>query len=108
RAVDANFPVTVREAVLMGRGGAIGLWKRPGKAYLAIVGHALEDVGMEDYEDHPLGALSGGQQQRVFIARALAQHPQILLLDEPTTGIDPTTQHNVLGLLQRLEAEAHH
>jgi len=74
RAVDPYFPITVREAVLMGRSGAIGLWKRPGKADLAIVRHALEDVGMEDYEDHPLGALSGGQQQRVFIARALAQH----------------------------------
>jgi len=97
RAVDPYFPITAREAVLMGRAGAIGLWKRPGKADLEIVRHALEDVGMEDYEDHPLGALSGGQQQRVFIARALAQHPQILLLDEPTTGIDTTTQHNVLA-----------
>ena len=107
RAVDPYFPITVREAVLMGRAGAIGLWKRPGKADLAIVRHALEDVGMEDYEDHPLGALSGGQQQRVFIARALAQHPQILLLDEPTTGIDTTTQHTVLDLIQRLHEELH-
>src|SRR2546426_8855604 len=74
---------------------------------LAIVRHALEDVGMEDYEDHPLGALSGGQQQRVFIARALAQHPQILLLDEPTTRIDTTTQHTVLDLIQRLHEELH-
>src|SRR5438128_2525586 len=70
-------------------------------------GPALEDIGMEDYEDHPLGALSGGQQQRVFIARALAQHPQILLLDEPTTGIDTTTQHTVLDLIQRLHEELH-
>jgi len=107
RTVDPNFPITVHEAVLMGRSGAIGLWKRPGKADLAIVRHALEDVGMEDYDDHPLGALSGGQQQRVFIARALAQHPQILLLDEPTTGIDTTTQHNVLDLIQRLHEELH-
>src|SRR5437870_5434564 len=86
--------------------GVIGP-KGPGKADLAIVRHALEDVGMEDYDDHPLGALSGGQQQRVFIARALAQHPQILLLDEPTTGIDTTTQHNVLDLIQRLHEELH-
>jgi len=72
-----------------------------------IARHALEDVGMADYEDRPLGALSGGQQQRVFIARALAQHPQILLLDEPTTGIDTTTQHTVLELIQRLHEELH-
>jgi ABC-type Mn2+/Zn2+ transport system ATPase subunit len=105
--VDADFPITVHEAVLMGRAGAIGLWRRPGKADREVVRHALEDVGMAEYEAHPLGALSGGQQQRVFIARALAQHPQILLLDEPTTGIDTTTQHNVLELIQRLHHELH-
>ncbi len=107
RSVDPYFPITVREAVLMGRAGAMGLWKRPGKMDHEIVRHALEDVGMAEYEDHPLGALSGGQQQRVFIARALAPHPQILLLDEPTTGIDTTTQHTVLDLIRRLHQELH-
>ena len=107
RPVDPYFPITVREAVMMGRAGAIGLWRRAGKQDREIVRHALEDVGMADYDDHPLGALSGGQQQRVFIARALAQHPQILLLDEPTTGIDTTTQHTVLELIQRLHEELH-
>jgi len=107
RAVDPHFPITVREAVLMGRAGAIGLWHRPGKTDREIARHALEDVGMAEFEDHPLGALSGGQQQRVFIARALAQHPQILLLDEPTTGIDTTTQHNVLDLIQHLHGDLH-
>jgi ABC-type Mn2+/Zn2+ transport system ATPase subunit len=107
RFVDPYFPITVREAVLMGRAGVIGLWRRPGRQDREIARHALEDVGMAEHEDHPLGALSGGQQQRVFIARALAQHPQILLLDEPTTGIDTTTQHSILDLIQRLHEELH-
>ncbi len=107
KSVDENFPITVGEAVRMGRAGAIGLWKRAGRLDREIVRHALEDVGMADLENHPLGALSGGQQQRVFIARALAQHPQILLLDEPTTGIDTTTQHNVLDLIARLHQDLH-
>ncbi len=105
--VDPYFPITVQEAVLMGRAGAIGLWHRAGKSDREIVRHALEDVGMADVADRPLGALSGGQQQRIFIARALAQHPQILLLDEPTTGIDTTTQHNVLELIGRLHLDLH-
>jgi ABC-type Mn2+/Zn2+ transport system ATPase subunit len=105
--VDTHFPITVQEAVLMGRAGAIGLWRRAGKADREIVRHALEDVGMADVADRPLGLLSGGQQQRIFIARALAQHPQILLLDEPTTGIDTTTQHNVLELIERLHLDLH-
>jgi len=105
--VDTHFPITVQEAVLMGRAGAIGLWRRAGKADREIVRHALEDVGMADAADRPLGLLSGGQQQRIFIARALAQHPQILLLDEPTTGIDTTTQHNVLELIERLHLDLH-
>ncbi len=105
--VDPHFPITVHEAVMMGRAGAIGLWRRAGKQDREIARQALEDVGMGEYDEHPLGVLSGGQQQRVFIARALAQHPQILLLDEPTTGIDTTTQHNVLDLIQRLHQDLH-
>src|SRR5437773_4141608 len=105
--VDASFPITVEETVLMGRAGVIGLFRRPGKADREIVRQALEDVGMADFHDRALGALSGGQQQRVFIARALAQHPQVLLLDEPTTGIDTPTQHTILDLIQRLHEELH-
>jgi ABC-type Mn2+/Zn2+ transport system ATPase subunit len=105
--VDPNFPITVEETVLMGRAGAIGLFRRPGKIDRAMVRQALEDVGMAEFGARPLGALSGGQQQRVFIARALAQHPQILLLDEPTTGIDPPTQHNILALIQHLHRDLH-
>lgn len=103
--VDRNFPVTVLETVMMGRFGAMGLFKRPGKTDHDIALEALTHVGMEGHKDTALGHLSGGQQQRVFIARALAQQPKVLLLDEPTTGLDITTQHNVIELIEHLHEE---
>src|SRR5215472_8937908 len=103
--VDRNFPVTVIETVMMGRFGAMGLFKRPGKTDHDIALEALNHVGMEGHKDTALGHLSGGQQQRVFIARALAQQPKVLLLDEPTTGLDITTQYNVVELVQHLHEE---
>jgi ABC-type Mn2+/Zn2+ transport system ATPase subunit len=103
--VDRNFPVTVLETVMMGRYGAMGLLKRPGTTDRLIAMEALAHVGMERHKNTALGHLSGGQQQRVFIARALAQRPQVLLLDEPTTGLDMTTQHNVIELIEHLHQE---
>jgi len=103
--VDRNFPVTVLETVMMGRYGAMGLFRRPGTSDRAIAMESLAHVGMERHKDSALGHLSGGQQQRVFIARALAQQPQVLLLDEPTTGLDITTQHNVIELIEHLHQE---
>lgn len=103
--VDQNFPVTVLETVMMGRFGALGLFRRPGREDRAIALEALAHVGMDTHKDTALGHLSGGQQQRVFIARALAQEPKVLLLDEPTTGLDITTQHNVIELIQHLHEE---
>jgi ABC-type Mn2+/Zn2+ transport system ATPase subunit len=103
--VDRNFPVTVLETVMMGRYGALGLLKRASAQDRQIALEALTHVGMESHRDTGLGHLSGGQQQRVFIARALAQQPQVLLLDEPTTGLDITTQHNVIELVEHLHDE---
>lgn len=103
--LDQNFPITVLEAVMMGRYGALGLFRRPAKQDREIALQALANVGMQDHCDTALGHLSGGQQQRVLIARALAQQPQVLLLDEPTTGIDITTQHSVLDLVRRLHRD---
>ena len=103
--VDRNFPVTVLETVMMGRYGALGLFKRPGSKDQEIAIESLTHVGMERHKDTALGHLSGGQQQRVFIARALAQRPKVLLLDEPTTGLDITAQHNVIELVEHLHDE---
>jgi len=103
--VDRNFPVTVLETVMMGRYGALGLLKRPSQRDREIALDALSHVGMDDHKDAALGHLSGGQQQRVFIARALAQQPKVLLLDEPTTGLDMTAQHQVLELVEHVHKE---
>ncbi|MBI3609610.1 MAG: metal ABC transporter ATP-binding protein [Nitrospirae bacterium] len=105
--VDENFPLTVFEAVLMGRFSSIGLFRRPSRADHEIARRAIEEAGLSDCLDMPLGHLSGGQQQRVFIARALAQQPQVLLLDEPTTGIDLPTQRTLLELIKKLHETLH-
>ncbi len=97
--VDWSFPVSVFDVVLMGRYGRLGVWRRPGKADRDIALHALEQVGLAGRRHCQIGELSGGQQQRVFVARALAQEADLLLLDEPFNGIDTATQGVIFDLL---------
>ncbi len=100
--VDWSFPVRVRDVVLMGRYPRLGFMRRPGKRDIEVVDQALDMVDMLAHRDSQIGELSGGQRQRVFIARALAQEPSILLLDEPVSGVDAVTQHQIFELIERL------
>jgi ABC-type Mn2+/Zn2+ transport system ATPase subunit len=104
--VDWRFPVTVYDVVMMGRYGRLGPLRRPAPADKRAVAAALEALGLGDLAQRPIAELSGGQQQRVFLARALAQEPHVLLLDEPFTGVDAAVRESVLGVLDSLR-EAH-
>lgn len=101
--VDWRFPVTVADVVMMGRYGQIGWLRRPNASDRKIVMRSLEQMGIAHLANRPIGDLSGGQQQRAFLARALAQEPHILLMDEPFTGVDVTTQEATLELLDNLK-----
>jgi manganese/iron transport system ATP-binding protein len=103
--VDWRFPVTVRDVVMMGRYGHLGWLKWPEAKDRAIVARTLDGLGISELADQPIGELSGGQQQRVFLARALAQEPHVLLMDEPFAGVDVPTQEATLSLLQSLKAQ---
>ena len=101
-AVDWDFPITVREVVEMGRYPSAGWIRRIGRADRAVVADAIGRVGMEPFAGRQIGQLSGGQRQRVFVARALAQEAELLVLDEPFAGIDVRTEAALLKLLAEL------
>ena len=101
--VDWAFPVTVGDVVMMGRVPLIGVGRSAGATDRAAVAEALRTVGMGDAVDRQVGKLSGGQRRRVFLARAIAAQPDLYLLDEPVTGVDATTQEDLMDVL---EAEA--
>jgi ABC-type Mn2+/Zn2+ transport system ATPase subunit len=103
-AVDWSYPVTVHDVVMMGRIGKMGWfrWQRP--ADREIVQRSLREVGMLDYAGRQIAELSGGQQQRVFIARALAQEADIILMDEPFSGVDRPSQEAILEIMDELHS----
>ena len=103
--VDWDFPVLVEDVVMMGRYGHMGFFRRPSKADRAAVDEALDRVDMAAYKKRQIGELSGGQKKRVFVARALAQGGQIILLDEPFTGVDIKTEDSLIALFRSLAAE---
>src|SRR5512134_26786 len=100
--VDWNFPVTVADVVMMGRSAKLGPFNWPHKKDWEYVHHALETVELSDLAARQIGQLSGGQQQRMFIARALAQEAELMLMDEPLTGLDSPSQEGLLDLLDTL------
>lgn len=101
-SVDSNFPLQVIDVVLMGRYDRIGLGRRPSAADRDLAYQALEHVGIRDLAGRQLGALSGGQKQRALIARALVGQPTVLVLDEPTNGMDLVSTTQILGLVREL------
>jgi ABC-type Mn2+/Zn2+ transport system ATPase subunit len=101
--VDWRFPVTVREVVMMGRIRKIGLFRWPRANDWAFVDEAIRQVGISNLAGRHIADLSGGQQQRVFLAQALAQEAEIILLDEPLTGLDAPTQEAIFELLEQLK-----
>lgn len=103
--VDWNFPVTVADVVMMGRSAKLGPLNFPHKRDWEQVNHALETVDISNLSTRQIGQLSGGQQQRMFIARALAQEAELMLMDEPLTGLDSPSQEGILDLLDRLQKE---
>lgn len=105
--VDWNFPVLVEDVVMMGRYGHMGFFRRPNAEDKRAVDAALERVQMSDYRKRQIGELSGGQKKRVFVARALAQGGDVILLDEPFTGVDIKTEDSLIALFHNLAEDGH-
>lgn len=100
--IDWDFPITVMDTVLIGTYPNLGLFKRPKREQKEWAIECLKKVGMSEYANRQIGELSGGQQQRVFLARALAQKPDMYFLDEPFVGVDVTSEEKIVSILKEL------
>lgn len=103
--VDWTFPATVKDVVMMGRYPAKTIWQRMDALDHKKAAEAMEELSITDLANRQIGTLSGGQQQRVFLARALCQEADILLLDEPFVGVDITTEEHIIRVLRKLSKE---
>jgi manganese/iron transport system ATP-binding protein len=103
--VDWRFPASVADVVMMGRIGKIGFFRWPRRSDWDTVHAALEAVDMNSLANRQIGELSGGQQQRTFLARALAQEAELVLMDEPLNGLDAPSQEAILSLLEKLRQQ---
>ncbi|HAJ05733.1 MAG TPA: manganese ABC transporter ATP-binding protein [Chloroflexi bacterium] len=104
KMIDWQFPVDVTDVVMMGRISQIGLFRKTSKLDRKAVREALKLVGMEQYKDRQINELSVGQQQRMFIARALAQETELLLMDEPLNGLDASYRKEIFDILDQLKS----
>lgn len=105
--IDPRLPLMVKEVVMLGRYGRIGLLKRPSSRDKNIVDEVVDLIGIRNLLNRPIGHLSGGEQKKVAIARALAQEPRILLLDEPLSNLDINAQAGILELVDRIHQKKH-
>jgi manganese/iron transport system ATP-binding protein len=103
--VDWNFPVNVWDVVMMGRYGMMNFLRIPRAEDRRVVKQSLRRVGMWEFRERQIGELSGGQKKRVFLARSIAQGGRLILLDEPFTGVDVTTEDAIIALLRELRSE---
>lgn len=104
-AVDSDFPLLVRDVVLQGRHPHVRWYQRTSRVDRDIVNNALDDVGLSQLRNRPLGELSGGQRKRVFVARALAQRAPLMILDEPFAGVDMASEQVIHGVLRDFAAQ---
>lgn len=105
--VQPLLPYTVHDVVMMGRYSLMGLLKKPSKSDEEKVDECLEKVGIADLKNYNYNSLSGGQRQRTLIARALAVRPDVLILDEPTNGMDTPSHYSLLNLISELHSKRH-